>query len=123
MKARQQLVVLRETLVELQNQSVIDGIGIALDLFNPLKITIEAAGRARWDDEEARRTCPADGAGKSLESKRVVLPVMRMVVGTSPARLMSRVRWRCTPRKPRYDTVTLESLLTCHSRPKLPCSV
>ena len=90
MKARQQLVVLRETLVELQNQSVIDGIGIALDLFNPLKITIEAAGRARWDDEEARRTCPADGAGKSLESKRVVLPVMRMVVGTSPARLMSR---------------------------------
>src|SRR2546429_6894112 len=68
--ARQQLVVLRETFVELQNQSVIERIAIALDLFNPLKITIRAAGRARGDDEKACRTCPADGAGKSLESKR-----------------------------------------------------
>jgi len=116
-------VVLRETLVELQNQSVIDGIGIALDLFNPLKITIGAAGRARWDDEEARRTCPADGAGKSLESKRRSAAGSADGRGNFAGQIDVSVRWRCTPRTPRYDTVTLESLLTCHSRPKLPCSV
>src|SRR5712691_3431878 len=63
------------------------------------------------------------GLGKRSKVSTVLVPAMPMVVGTSPARLISRVRCRWTPRTPRYDTVMAASLPSWYSTPRLPCSV